>query len=93
MLRRAADFLRGERSGCPHLGGVQEGVRPRAQQCEECGARMSLRVCMTCGHVGCCESQMAHNTQHARATGHAIIKPLPLGERSWTWCYECNAYV
>lgn len=56
---------------------------------------MSLRVCLTCGHVGCCESQLAHNTEHARASGHHLIQPMSRGlpGRAWTWCYGCDAYV
>jgi hypothetical protein len=51
-------------------------------------------MCTECGHVGCCESQQAHNTQHAKASGHPIIKSLPLDSpRSFTWCYECNRYL
>jgi uncharacterized UBP type Zn finger protein len=52
-----------------------------------------LRVCATCGYVGCCESQRAHDTEHWRRTGHPIIRSLPLGKRAFTWCYACNAYL
>jgi CPA1 family monovalent cation:H+ antiporter len=50
-------------------------------------------VCATCGYVGCCESQRAHDTQHWRETGHPVIRSLPLTERSFTWCYACNDYL
>jgi hypothetical protein len=50
-------------------------------------------VCTACGHVGCCESQQAHNTKHAKAAGHAIIKSLPMREGHFTWCYECRRYI
>ena len=43
--------------------------------------------------MGCCESQLGHNTAHARAAGHPVIKSLPLGANSFTWCYECDTYV
>jgi monovalent cation/hydrogen antiporter len=66
---------------------------PRSHTCEECGSSFNLRVCTECGHVGCCESQLAHNTAHAQATGHPVIKSVPLGEGSFTWCYTCGTYV
>ena len=66
---------------------------PRAQTCEECGSTYNLRVCTSCGHVGCCESQLAHNTAHARDSGHPVIKSMPVGEHSFTWCYACHRYV
>jgi uncharacterized UBP type Zn finger protein len=66
---------------------------PRGQTCEECGSTFNLRVCTECGHVGCCESQLAHNTAHARGSGHPVIKSMPVDERSFTWCYACGTYV
>jgi uncharacterized UBP type Zn finger protein len=76
---------------CTHL--PSDLAAPRADRCEECGSDWALRACLTCGHVGCCESQLAHNTAHATAEGHPVIRSLPLGERSFTWCYECGGYV
>ncbi|HZA26258.1 MAG TPA: UBP-type zinc finger domain-containing protein, partial [Actinomycetota bacterium] len=46
-----------------------------------------------CGYVACCESQRAHNRQHAREARHPVIVSLPLGPHSFTWCYECARYV
>lgn len=77
---------------CPHLSSIQD-VQPSGEQCEECESRERLRVCMTCGHVGCCESQQAHNTKHARAVDHPIIRSLPLSDKSFTWCYKCADYI
>ncbi len=68
-------------------------AEPRSETCEECGSWINLRVCTECGHVGCCESQHGHNTAHARAAGHPVIRSLPLTERSFTWCYECGRYL
>lgn len=76
---------------CVHYSG--ESAAPRAEACEECGSTFNLRVCTDCGHVGCCESQQGHNTQHSRQAGHPVIKSLPLGKGSFTWCYECGQYV
>ncbi|MCA1726997.1 MAG: UBP-type zinc finger domain-containing protein [Actinobacteria bacterium] len=66
---------------------------PRARACEECGSRFNLRVCTSCGHVGCCESQLGHNKEHWRESGHAVIRSLPIEDGSFTWCYECRAYL
>ncbi|HJZ83952.1 MAG TPA: UBP-type zinc finger domain-containing protein [Polyangia bacterium] len=78
-------------ASCTHFNGRVEP--PRANQCEECGSTVNLRVCTSCGHVGCCESQLGHNTAHAKASGHPVIKSLPLEEAKFTWCYECHAYL
>jgi uncharacterized UBP type Zn finger protein len=43
--------------------------------------------------VGCCESLNAHNTAHYRDSGHPVIRSMPLGEDSFTWCYECERYL
>jgi uncharacterized UBP type Zn finger protein len=46
-----------------------------------------LRICMTCGHVGCCDdSKNKHATKHYHDTDHPIIKSLEPGE-NWAWCY------
>ena len=69
-----------------------EPVRPSAQGCQEClaeGARwVHLRLCMTCGHVGCCDSSPGrHATHHFHATRHPVVKSFEPGE-SWAWCYR-----
>lgn len=76
---------------CTHV--QASGVGPRAGACERCGSTVNLRACSECGHVGCCESQLAHNTAHYRESGHPIIRSMPLGPGSFTWCYECERYV
>jgi uncharacterized UBP type Zn finger protein len=48
---------------------------------------LHLRICLECGHVGCCDqSPHRHATAHANATGHPIIRSLEPGEE-WGWCY------
>ena len=84
-------WLTRETTECSHVTG--ETAAPRAAACEECGSKFNLRVCTECGHVGCCESQMGHNTAHFHTTGHPTIKSLPLGQHSFTWCYLCRRYV
>ena len=59
--------------------------------CEEClrdGTRwVSLRQCLTCGHVGCCDSSVGrHATAHFHATQHPVVQSAQPGE-SWRWCY------
>lgn len=66
---------------------------PQADACQECGSRFSLRLCLECGHVGCCESQAGHARVHALTHQHPVIKSLPLEPRHFTWCYDCNRYV
>lgn len=79
------------KAACTHVPGAL--ARPRADQCQECGSRQSLRLCATCGHVGCCESQLAHGREHALGAKHPVILSLPLSARSFTWCYEHGDYV
>jgi len=75
---------------CGHLDQI-ERVMPSARGCEDClrtGDRwVHLRICMTCGHVGCCDSSPnKHATAHHHAVGHPIIKSMEPGE-NWGWCY------
>jgi len=75
---------------CTHLDTVKTS-RPRTDGCEEC-LRMGdewvhLRLCRSCGHVGCCDdSKNKHATKHYHATKHPIITSLEAGE-AWSWCY------
>jgi len=77
-------------SVCAHLDQVQP-VRPSAPGCEECLATgdswVHLRICMMCGHVGCCDSSRnRHATKHYRATDHAVVRSMEPDE-DWGWCY------
>ena len=67
--------------------------RPTAG-CEEClkiGSRwVQLRVCLTCGHVGCCDSSPhKHATAHWNATQHPVMSSGEPGD-TWSWCYADN---
>jgi uncharacterized UBP type Zn finger protein len=67
-------------------------VHPSARGCEEClrtGDRwVHLRICMTCGHVGCCDSSPnRHATAHFHGTHHPVMRSLEPGDH-WGWCYE-----
>lgn len=51
------------------------------------GAWLHLRICLTCGHVGCCDSSPSrHASRHARAEQHPIIRSLEPGE-DWSFCF------
>ncbi len=75
---------------CAHTDHLQ-AVKPRSDGCEEClrtGDEWEhLRLCLTCGHVGCCDdSKNKHATAHFHSTGHPVIESLEPGE-GWRWCY------
>ena len=76
---------------CTHLDQVK-AVSPRTPNgCEEClamgGEWVHLRLCLSCGHVGCCDnSPNKHATKHFRTVQHAIIRSFEPGE-DWGWCY------
>jgi uncharacterized UBP type Zn finger protein len=76
---------------CPHV--PERTADPGAAACERCGSEYNLRACAECGFVGCCESQSGHNREHALGESHPVIRSLPLGGDSFTWCYECGRYV
>jgi uncharacterized UBP type Zn finger protein len=75
---------------CAHLDQIQD-VRPSTDGCEEClrmGDRwVHLRMCRSCGHVGCCDSSKnKHATAHFRTVQHPIMRSIEPGE-AWSWCY------
>ena len=75
---------------CAHLDAIKP-VTPSAPGCEDClsigMAWVHLRICMTCGHVGCCDdSRNRHARAHHERTGHPVIRSIEPGE-SWAWCY------
>ena len=77
-------------NGCEHLKEINT-VTPSANGCEDClkiGAKwVHLRLCETCGHVGCCDSSPnKHATKHFHASNHPIIKSFEKDEE-WGYCY------
>jgi hypothetical protein len=75
---------------CAHMHQVRP-VTPKTKGCEEClktGDKwVELRLCLTCGHVGCCDSSRGkHATKHFHESGHAIMKSAEPGA-NWGWCY------
>ena len=75
---------------CEHA--PQVVAAPSGDRCEECGSDNRLRLCATCGHVGCCESQASHGRAHALGEGHPVILEMPAG-RGFAWCYAENRYL
>ena len=75
---------------CNHLDTI-EAVTPGTKGCEEClktrTVWLHLRLCRTCGHVGCCDSYTGNvPTTVVRSTGHPIIEGYDPPE-GWAWCY------
>lgn len=81
---------------CNHLLLIHD-VMPKTEGCEECLKRgdtwVHLRICMICGHVGCCDSSKnRHASQHFHKTNHAIARSYEPGE-DWMWCYVDQVIV
>ena len=82
---------------CTHAGEMLVFEPNTADGCEECVRNnykwVHLRLCLSCGHVGCCDSsKYKHATKHFHATEHPIIASLETGE-SWAWCYVDERFV
>ena len=81
---------------CTHRDKIKR-VSPKTKGCEEClqsgDSWVHLRLCLTCGHVGCCDSSKnKHATKHFHATQHPVVRSMEPGE-SWEWCYVDEVYV
>ncbi len=81
---------------CSHLDQIQP-VAPSAPGCEDClktgGFWVRLRICLTCGHVGCCDlSVNRHATRHYHDSGHPLVQSLETNE-DWVWCYVDDRLV
>ncbi len=78
---------------CTHLDTIEITDLPEeVEGCEEClaagGQWCHLRICLACGHIGCCDSSPGrHATAHSREQGHPIVRSVQPGE-NWGWCYE-----
>jgi uncharacterized UBP type Zn finger protein len=78
---------------CSHLSQIELTELPESiPGCEDClaigGRWLHLRMCTSCGHIGCCDSSPnRHATAHAKETGHPVIRSAEPGE-DWFWCYE-----
>jgi len=81
---------------CTHLDQVAD-VTPSSEGCEDClrigGYWVHLRMCMSCGHVGCCDnSPNKHATKHAHRTTHPVIRSYEPGE-DWGYCYPDDQFI
>jgi uncharacterized UBP type Zn finger protein len=77
-------------TACSHIDQIQN-VHPHTKGCEEClkmGDRwVHLRMCLICGHVGCCDSSKnKHATKHFHHTQHPLMRSIERGE-TWGWCF------
>jgi ubiquitin-hydrolase Zn-finger-containing protein len=82
---------------CDHFNNIamNQNISPKSSGCEECekegATSVGLRLCLTCGHVGCSDSSKGmHATKHFVNTNHPLIVVLP--DRAWTWCYVHKIY-
>ena len=78
------------KESCTHLNQIAV-ERTSKRVCEDCvkigDTWVHLRLCMECGHVGCCDSSKnKHATKHFHATKHPLVRSIEPGE-SWVWCY------
>lgn len=78
---------------CEHMAQARN-VTPNTDGCEEClqtgDEWVHLRMCLVCGHVGCCDSSKnTHATRHFHETGHPVMQSAQPGE-DWRWCYIDN---
>lgn len=77
-------------TACRHLDQIIVTTTP-TRVCGECVSLgddwVHLRLCLSCGHVGCCDSSKnRHASRHFRHTGHPLVRSIEPGER-WIWCY------
>ena len=81
---------------CSHLNTIK--VRHSDKHvCEECiktgDTWVHLRLCLECGHVGCCDSSKnKHATKHFKASKHPLIRSNEPGE-DWMWCYVDDTFI
>ncbi|MFJ4923572.1 UBP-type zinc finger domain-containing protein [Streptomyces sp. NPDC088725] len=85
-------------SECFHVADLpRPEPAPLSETCLECRAAESdpvqLRLCLTCGHVACCDSSpYQHATQHFKDSGHPVMRSFKAGA-GWRWCYPDGSIV
>ena len=82
---------------CSHLDSIRRVTPKTPEGCEECLAQgtdwVHLRLCMSCGHVGCCDSSPGrHARAHFRKSNHPIVRSFEPGE-DWLWCFADDVEV
>ena len=96
MKKGGDDIMNDDRVKCSHLDQIRS-VIPSAEGCEECLAVgdewVHLRMCLSCGHVGCCDqSKNKHSAKHFVSTKHPITQSIEPGE-TWKWCYIDEVFL
>ena len=75
---------------CRHLNQIkiQKTSKTGCEDCHKTGDTwVHLRLCLTCGHIGCCDSSKnKHATKHFHETKHPLVRSIEPGE-AWVWCY------
>jgi uncharacterized UBP type Zn finger protein len=82
---------------CRHIDDAGNPRPKTPQGCEEClksgDSWLHLRLCLACGHVGCCDSSKnTHATKHFHATRHPVIRSFEPGE-NWRWCFVDEVFA
>jgi len=80
---------------CEHFAHEKQNIEQKTKECEECEEEhlpwVAIRMCLTCGHVGCCDSSVGrHATKHFEETDHPVMVAVP--EKLWKWCYVHKEY-
>lgn len=75
---------------CTHLDQIKV-THTAKTYCEDCVKTgdewLHLRLCLICGHVGCCDSSPnRHATKHFHHTRHTLMRSIEPGE-AWIWCF------
>ena len=91
-----ADAPRSMTETCTHLSQIRR-VTPSSEGCEDClkvgDTWVHLRLCLICGHVGCCDqSKNKHATRHFHTTRHPVIKSFQPDE-DWGWCFIEKLFI
>jgi CPA1 family monovalent cation:H+ antiporter len=82
-----------------HLGSVVPSTPHGCEECLRAGEDwVHLRLCLTCGHVGCCQDSVhKHARLHALQSGHPVVRQYAVDETPetprWLWCFECETFV
>ena len=79
---------------CEHFVQKTPDILPNTKGCQECEVEktpwVAIRMCLTCGHVGCCDSSVGrHATKHFEDTGHSVMEAVG---GAWKWCYVHKEY-
>ena len=95
-MRKLLQRIGIKRARCTHRDAIRD-VAIVGSECSACVAQgdtwVHLRICMTCGEVGCCDaSKNKHARRHAEEVGHPIVRSLHPDE-SWMWCFVDADFV